>query len=138
MLLLEMRFRKTRPFDQTTLRLSEEKLATEAFNANFQSIGVKLQSAEVKGVSWQGAMRVYPNPAGSVVNIEWRQEKKGIATIRIVDAAGRVVYKHQGFYEYGMQRHVILRRLSAVATSSMVAQVECDGRIFTAKIVASQ
>jgi hypothetical protein len=136
LLLLEMRFRKVRPFDRTALRLSGEKLATEAFNANFQSVGVRLQSAELKGASWQGSMRVFPNPASREVNVEWRQEKKGTATIRLIDAAGRVVYMNSDEYPAGVNSRRIEME-SRFQAGGLTVQVEADGSRRTSKIIVT-
>jgi hypothetical protein len=135
MLLLEMRFRKSSRLDRTALRLDEEKLVTEAFNGNFQSVGVRLAPSEIKGGDWQGMLRIFPNPAGRDVNIEWRQEKRGQTTIRLLDATGRLAYVHRGFYEAGAQRHVIQLDRTATAAGSRIVQVVSGGHILNGTLV---
>jgi hypothetical protein len=134
-LLLELRFRNTPRLDRTELRLDQAKLSTEAFNANLQSVGVMLSSTEIKGSTWQGMLRIFPNPAGREINIEWRNESKGKNIIRLLDASGRVTYMHSGFYESGVQRHVIHRNTTATSAASYIVQVESEGRILKGNVV---
>jgi hypothetical protein len=125
---LELRFRKTARLNRPVLTLTEERLSTEAFNANYQRVSVRMASAEIRGNAWQGDVRVYPNPAGRMVNVEWKAEKRGEATVRVLDATGRLVHVHRGVYEPGVQRYVFRREGSLSVAGSWTVQVEVDGK----------
>jgi hypothetical protein len=125
---VELRFRKTDRLDRTLLTLTEERLSTEAFNANYQRVAVRMASAQIGGNTWQGDVRVYPNPAGRQVNVEWKGEKRGEATVRVLDATGRLVHVHRGVYEAGVQRYVFRREGSLSVAGTWTVQVEVDGR----------
>jgi hypothetical protein len=124
---MELRFRKTFQLNRVGLNISEEKLVTEAFNKHYQSMGVKMERAELRGISLGGQLRVYPNPASSLMNVEWRMEKAGAATIRLLDAQGRVVHVQRGEFGSGIQRLVIRKEPGWSVSGTWLVQVECDG-----------
>ncbi len=133
--LLQLRFRKSPRFDKTILMLDSEKIQTEAFNSLFQSVGVRLTPSEIKVDDGQSVLRLFPNPAGREVTVEWRNERRGEATIRLIDAIGRVTYVHNGFYEAGLQRHVIHLNRTATAAGSSIVQVVSGGLILKATLL---
>ena len=133
--LLQMKFRKTQRLDRTVLKLDTDKIQTEAFNSRFQSVGVRLTASEIKSINGQGLLRIFPNPASREVNVEWRNERRSEATIRLLDATGRVVYIHRGFYEAGVQRHLIHKDRTATGAGSYIVQVESGGRILNGTLV---
>jgi hypothetical protein len=135
MTLLELHFRRLGTNTGASLTLSEENIPTEAFNANYQSVGVRLEPNSLPAGSRSSGLRVYPNPAGREVNLEWRNETSGQVTIRLLDATGRVAYVHRGFYETGIQRHVIHRDRTATSAVSYIVQVESNGRIMNGTVV---
>ena len=94
-----------------------------------------MQAAEIRGNAWEGSMRVYPNPAQRVVNVEWKSANRGEATIRVMDATGRTVYVHRGTYEAGMQKHVIRRDGSMASGGTWLVQVEMDEEIRNRSVV---
>jgi hypothetical protein len=126
---MELRFRKTSQLNRVGLNITEEKLVTEAFNKHYQSMGVKMERAELRGISLGGQLRVYPNPASSLMNVEWRMEKAGAATIRLFDAQGRVVHVQRGEFGSGIQR-VLIRKVAGWSVSgTWMVQVESDGQV---------
>jgi len=132
---VELTFRKTDRLDRTQLGLTEEKLVTEVFNSSYQRMALRMQSAEIRGNVWEGSMRVYPNPAGQVVHVEWKSARRGEATVRVLDATGRVVYLHRGMYEAGVQRHRIQRDEAMVSAGSCLVQVEVEGVVRSQAVV---
>jgi hypothetical protein len=132
---MELRFRKTGLLDRTTLSLTEDRLATEAFNSVYQRVEVRLKPAEIRGGEWLGIVRVYPNPASRMVNVEWKSERRGEATVRLLDATGRVVYSHRGLYEAGLQRHVIHRSGALSNDGTWLVQVEQAGKVVNRSVV---
>lgn len=132
---LQLRFRKTDRLDRTALGLTQERLMTEAFNKSYQRVELRMQAAEIRGNAWEGSMRVYPNPAQRVVNVEWKSAKGGEATVRLLDATGRTVYVHRGIYEAGVQKHVIRRDGSMASGGTWLVQVEMDGEIRNRSVV---
>jgi hypothetical protein len=98
-------------------------------------VGVRLEPNSLPAGSRSSGLRVYPNPAGREVNLEWRNETSGQVTIRLLDATGRVAYVHRGFYETGIQRHVIHRDRTATSAVSYIVQVESNGRIMNGTVV---
>jgi hypothetical protein len=132
---LQLRFRKTDRLDRTALGLTQERLMTEAFNKSYQRVELRMQAAEIRGNAWEGSMRVYPNPAQRVVNVEWKSANRGEATIRLMDATGRTVYVHRGIYEAGVQKHVIRRDGSMASGGTWLVQVEMDGEIRNRSVV---
>ncbi len=132
---LQLRFRKTDRLDRTALGLTQERLMTEAFNKSYQRVELRMQAAEIRGHAWEGSMRVYPNPAQRMVNVEWRNAKRGEAIVRLLDATGRTVYVHRGVYEAGVQKHVIRRDGSMASGGTWLVQVEMDGEIRSRSVV---
>jgi hypothetical protein len=126
---MELRFRKTSQLNRVGLNITEEKLVTEAFNKHYQSMGVKMERAELRGISLGGQLRVYPNPASSLMNVEWRMEKAGAATIRLFDAQGRVVHVQRGEFGSGIQRVVISKAAGWSVSGTWMVQVESDGLV---------
>jgi hypothetical protein len=126
---MELRFRKTDRLQRAGLGMTEEKLNTEAFNKYYQSMGVKLEPAELRGNMWNGLLRVYPNPATTMMNVEWKMEKAGAATVRLLDAQGRVVHVQRGDYGAGVQRVSIRRSSGWTVAGTWMVQVECEGAV---------
>jgi hypothetical protein len=132
---LQLRFRKTERLDRTALGLTQERLMTEAFNKSYQRVELRMQAAEIRGNAWEGSMRVYPNPAQRMVNVEWKSAKRGEATIRLMDATGRTVHVHRAIYEAGVQKHVIRRDGSMASGGICLVQVEVDGEVRNRSVV---
>jgi Concanavalin A-like lectin/glucanases superfamily/Carboxypeptidase regulatory-like domain/Cohesin domain len=126
---MELRFKKSSNLKQASLSLTEEKLGTEAFNGNYQSMGLKLEPVMLRGNPWEGQLRIYPNPANRIMNVEWKMEKAGAATVRLLDAQGRVVHIHRGDYGAGVQRVSIRRSSGWSVAGTWMVQVECDGAV---------
>ena len=102
--------------------MTEEKLVTEAFNGNYQSMGVKMEPVELRGKLWNGLMRVYPNPAVRLVNVEWKSTRTGSGLIRLVDAQGRVVYQRHASVVQGLNKARIVVPVG-LASGSFVVQM---------------
>jgi hypothetical protein len=132
---MELRFLKTRNLKQASIGITEQKLGTEAFNGNYQSMGVKMESTVLRGNAWEGMLRVYPNPVGSMVNVEWKMEKAGAATIRLLDAQGRVVHMERGDYAEGVQRISIRRSSGWSVAGTWMVQVESEGVVRNVPVV---
>jgi hypothetical protein len=132
---MELRFLKTRNLKQASIGITEQKLGTEAFNGNYQSMGVKMEPIMLRGNAWDGMLRVYPNPAGRMVNVEWKMEKAGAATIRLLDAQGRVVHMERGDYAEGVQRILIRRSSGWSVAGTWMVQVESDGVVRNVPVV---
>jgi hypothetical protein len=132
---LELKFKKNPQLKRSGLSISEEKLSTEAFNKHYQSMGVKMEPVELRGSAWNGMLRVYPNPATTQMNVEWKMEKAGSATVRLLDAQGRVVHVQRGEFGAGVQRTVIRRASGWSVSGTWMVQVECDGVLKNVPVV---
>ena len=132
---MELRFRKTSALQRVGIGMTEEKLGTEAFNGNYQSMGVKMEPVELRGNDMIGSMRVYPNPATQYMNVEWKMARAGAATVRLLDAQGRVVHVQRGEYGVGVQRLMIKRSGAWSVTGTWMVQVEVDGEVRNVKVV---
>jgi hypothetical protein len=135
---MELRFKKTRNLKQASISITQEKLGTEAFNGNYQSMGVKMESTVLRGNAWEGVLRVYPNPVGRMVNVEWKMEKAGAATIRLLDAQGRMVYVQRDQYTAGFQRMAIRLESGRSVNGMWMVQVESDGVVRNLPIIISR
>jgi hypothetical protein len=124
---VELRFRKSQQLRQTGVAIVEEKVMTEAFNKNYQSMGVKLEPVMLRGNAGMGQLRVYPNPVTSLMNVEWKMEQAGAATVRLLDAQGRVLHVQRGAYGVGMQRIQISRSSGWSVSGTCMVQLECVG-----------
>jgi hypothetical protein len=132
---MELRFRKTSALQRAAIGMTEEKLGTEAFNSNYQSMGVKMEPVELRGNAWNGMLRVYPNPATQYMNVEWKMARAGAATVRLLDAQGRVVHVQRGEYGAGVQRATIRRGSGWSVAGTWMVQVEVDGEVRNVPVV---
>jgi hypothetical protein len=124
---MELKFRKTSALQRTGVFISEEKLGTEAFNRNYQSMGVKMEPIEWKSNTLSGLLRVYPNPGTQFMNVEWKMARAGAAMVRLLDAQGRVVHVQRGEYGTDIQRLMIKRSGAWSVAGTWLVQVEVDG-----------
>jgi hypothetical protein len=131
---MELRFRKTSQLNRVGLNISEEKLVTEAFNKHYQSMGVKLESVELLGSAWNGQLRVYPNPAGRYLNVEWRAETSGSVLIRVLDAAGRKLQEQRNQAKAGVNRQIVTLKGDA-GTSGMIIQVVDGDKVQSISVI---
>jgi hypothetical protein len=125
--LLELRFRKTSFLGSTSVTLSDEHLVREAFNGQYQSVAILMLSKDIVTSVNNSQLRVFPNPAGRDVNVEWKSLKRGEVTLRLLDATGRVVYEHRDMYDAGLQRHTVRRTSGGPVSGTWVIQVLQDG-----------
>jgi hypothetical protein len=132
---MELKFRKTSALQRTGIFISEEKLGTEAFNGNYQSMGVNMEPIEWKSNNLSGLLRVYPNPATQFMNVEWKMARAGAATVRLLDAQGRVVHVQRGEYGAGIQRVMIKRNGAWSVAGTWLVQVEVDGEVRNVPVV---
>jgi hypothetical protein len=132
---MELRFRKTSALQRAGIGMTEEKLGTEAFNGNYQSMGVKMEPVELRGNIWNGMLRVYPNPAAQYMNVEWKMARAGSATVRLLDAQGRVMHVQRGEYGAGVQRVTIKRSGAWSVAGTWMLQVEVDGEVRNVPVV---
>jgi hypothetical protein len=135
--LLELRFRKSPSLQNASLTLTDDRLAREAFNTGLQSVGMVLQSGSIGPGVKAGVVRVFPNPAGRQLHVEWRSEARGEATVRLLDATGRLVHVHRAVYEAGVNRHVIRREGSLSSSGTWLVQVETGGVVRNVPVVMS-
>jgi hypothetical protein len=119
---MELKFRKTGSFQRAGVGITEEKLGTEAFNGNYQSMGVKMEPGELRGNAWNGMLRVYPNPATQYLNIEWKSSKNGSGQLRLIDAQGRVVHQQETSVVKGVNKARIDVPVG-LASGSFIVQV---------------
>jgi hypothetical protein len=72
-------------------------------------------SKEIRIIREIGAnqVTVYPNPASKETNIKVDLNQANDVSIKVFDAAGRLVYEERGYQERGFIRNVDLRTLSA-------------------------
>jgi hypothetical protein len=63
------------------------------------------------------------------MNVEWKMEKAGAATVRLLDAQGRVVHVQRGDYGAGVQRVSIRRSSGWTVAGTWMVQVECEGAV---------
>ena len=132
---MELRFRKMSALQRVAIGMTEEKLGTEAFNGNYQSMGVKMEPIELKNNTLSGLLRVYPNPATQFMNIEWKMARAGAATVRLLDAQGRVVHVQRGEFGAGVQRTTIKRSGAWSLAGTWMVQVEVDGEVRNVSVV---
>jgi hypothetical protein len=132
---MELKFKKTNALQRTVVFISEEKLGTEAFNKNYQSMGVNMEPIEWKSNTLSGLLRVYPNPAAQFMNVEWKMARAGAATVRLLDAQGRVVHVQRGEYGAGIQRVTIKRSGAWSVAGTWLVQVEVDGVVRNVSVV---
>jgi hypothetical protein len=69
------------------------------------------------------------------MNVEWKMEKAGSATVRLLDAQGRVVHVQRGEFGAGVQRMVIRRASGWSVSGTWMVQVECDGVLKNVPVV---
>jgi hypothetical protein len=131
---MELRFRKTSALQRAGIGMTEEKLGTEAFNGNYQSMGVKMEPFELRGNAWNGMMRVYPNPASRLVNVEWKSARTGSVLIRLIDAQGRVVYQREASVVQGLNKARIEVPVG-LASGSFLVQVHMGNDVNTASVL---
>jgi hypothetical protein len=86
----------------TTIRVSSEDLAGNVIYKDF-----KLSHEDP-----ENSVLVYPNPASKETNIKVDFSNQSFVTIKIFDAAGRVVFEEFGDYKKGFIRKIDLRELS--------------------------
>jgi hypothetical protein len=119
---MEMKFRKTNALQRAGVSITQEKLGTEAFNGNYQSMGVKMELGELQRNEWNGMLRVYPNPAAQYLNIEWKSSKNGSGQLRLIDAQGRVVHRKETSVMKGVNKARIDVPVG-LASGSFIVQV---------------
>jgi Concanavalin A-like lectin/glucanases superfamily/Carboxypeptidase regulatory-like domain/Secretion system C-terminal sorting domain len=124
---LEMTFRKTAEFNSTSLILTDQKLNTEAFNGQYQLMGVVMEPVSFRKNSLVGRFRVYPNPVSNHMNVEWKMEEAGKAVIRILDMRGRLLFSESGTYNKGINRLKINRSNVSIGSGNCLVQVEVEG-----------
>ena len=132
---MEMKFRKTGSLQRAGVGITEEKLGTEAFNGNYQSMGVKMEPGELRGNAWNGMLRVYPNPATQYLSIEWKMERAGTATVRLLDAEGRTLYQEAKTYKAGVQHLRLDSKAMRLSTGQCIIQIEQNGKSMFEKII---
>jgi hypothetical protein len=135
MTLLEIRFQKKANSLNTTLTLSDRRIVREAFNANLQSVGLSMRASAIRSEASGGLPRVFPNPAGREVNVEWVSERRGSVAVRLFDATGRLTHEHRAIYEAGSHRHTIRRDGSLAAAGTWMVQVVQDGVVRNVPVV---
>ena len=134
MTILDLRFRRKNAAVPASLKFSPKRIPIEAFNARFQSMGLKLDTSELRGPSWNGMIRVYPNPAYRLVNVEWKSTRNGSGLIRLVDAQGRVVYQREAAVVQGLNRARIDVPVG-MASGSFVVQLLMGADVITATVL---
>lgn len=102
--LFTVRFKALRTADlATALSLKEAPTPAEAYNQAGELMQVLLKVNQATGENGEGIQlyQNYPNPFGDETNIPFLLPKAMDAQIRILDAAGRLVFKHAAKFEKG-------------------------------------
>ena len=131
---ISLRFRKLGAFQQASVHVSGEKLATEVFNGRFQSMGLRLDGTFA--LPHHGSFRVYPNPILQDLQLDWMMDAPGGVRISLVDPLGRLVFEERRWANAGPQHYS--RRLTGLRTSgAYVLFLEADGRVRSKRVFVS-
>jgi hypothetical protein len=100
-------------------------------------VSIVLRSLSIDPDVKPGVVRVFPNPEGQQLNVEWSLEARDDATFRLLDATGRLLHVHRTVYEAGVKRHVIRREGSLSSSGTWMVQLEDGGMVRNVMVVSS-
>jgi hypothetical protein len=69
------------------------------------------------------------------MNVEWKMARAGAATVRLLDAQGRVVHVQSGEYGAGVQRATIRRSSGWSVAGTYMVQVDMDGSVNSIPVI---
>jgi hypothetical protein len=101
---LELEFERTASGPGSGIRLTGDFLEPEAFNARFERMHFRLESAGVPGIEPASAIRVMPNPVQQLLTVEWYADSRESVRIRVVDAQGRLLENRVTQQRIGLNR----------------------------------
>ena len=106
--LFELVFRRIDPNQKAVIRLADEHLMREAFDAQFQRLQMTLTKAILAADPLSDTyFRAFPNPAKDHVTIHWKTADHGPAVIRIIDMHGRILMEQRTEMQAGVNQYRI-------------------------------
>tara|TARA_B110000046_G_scaffold88676_2_gene96830 strand:+ start:69878 stop:72682 length:2805 start_codon:yes stop_codon:yes gene_type:complete len=120
-----------------TISDSLESLQTESDTIKNLYKRIALSNLEVQQIAANNELKIYPNPASRIVNLELNLAKKEKLDITIYDIKGQKVYNLVGSsYNRGKSR-VLLNNLD-LETGIYIIEIEGDNLLFQQKIVVAR
>jgi hypothetical protein len=80
-------------------------------------------------------LKVYPNPATNLVNIQWSAATAGKGLIRVLDGNGRKVLEQQVIVAKGANKYQLNLDSRFVRQGIYIVQLETGGEVRTERIV---
>jgi hypothetical protein len=136
-LLFELRFNVRGSLDQHVLQAGSWKVATEVFDKDYLKQHLVMEARSVTSgdpISDDG-LKVYPNPATNLVNIQWSATSAGEGWIRVLDGNGRKVFEQPVAVAKGTNKYSLNLDSRFVRQGIYMVQLETEGEVRTTRIV---
>jgi hypothetical protein len=136
-LLFELRFNVRGSLDQHVLQAGSWKVATEVFDKDYLKQHLVMEARSVTSgdpISDDG-LKVYPNPATNLVNIQWSATSAGEGWIRVLDGNGRKVLEQPVAVAKGTNKYSLNLDSRFVRQGIYMVQLETEGEVRTTRIV---
>jgi hypothetical protein len=136
-LLFELRFGVRGQLDQQVLQAGSWKVSTEVFDKDYlkQHLVMEARSVIPGDPIFDDRLKVYPNPATNLVNIQWSAATAGKGLIRVLDGNGRKVLEQQVIVAKGANKYQLNLDSRFVRQGIYIVQLETGGEVRTERIV---
>jgi len=136
-LLFELSYRAEKDLDKTKLSISSEKIAEEVFNSDFELMELQLEASDILPARENASIkfRVYPNPAGHLINVQWSASGEGEGYIRLMDLSGRKVYEEKVNINKGENTYELSLDRGILAKGTYILQLTTEGREYVKKVI---
>jgi len=136
-LLFELRFAPGRLPGKKQLLAGSWKIVEEIFDRLYAPMYLLIDTAESKKQqplveSW---FRVYPNPAGSYVHVQWTAVQPGEGYVRILDASGRTILEQKVEVKQGLNTQRLALEGRPFRQGTYFIQLDSGGKLTISRLV---
>ncbi len=135
-LLFELNYHTDKNFDKARLGISSDKVSTEVFNSQYELLELRLEASDILKPQELASVKfkIYPNPAETVINVQWSASVEGVGYIHLFDLSGRKVYEEKVNVNAGDNKFSLYLNKGRFARGTYVLQLTSEKNVYVKKV----
>ncbi len=136
--LLSINFKSKSNGNLSSIQLEENRLTNEVYDNEFNSRGIKVEWLDAADDRFDGSIKNHPNPFSDFTALQFSTPNDGIATLKVMDATGKLVYKNQDQFVKGNNKIIVKKEHLNGHSGIYFYQMEINGKIHSGAMILSE
>lgn len=106
------------------------------FNSQYELLELRLEASDILKPQELASVKfkIYPNPAETVINVQWIASVEGIGYIHLFDLSGRKVYEEKVNVNAGDNKFSLYLNKGRFARGTYVLQLTSEKNVYVKKV----